>query len=147
MLSLAPHTETFAVPWSPPAWMKANDRLDDLGHQGTLLGSSYGPLASYFVKVLQSYAQAGVPIDAIAPENEPRAASAFPAMYFPETNEAQWLAQNLAPALAAAQSQPQGLRGGHQLAARELRGRPGRGPGAQPPERDRVALLRRAFPP
>lgn len=102
MLALAPGTETFAVPWSPPAWMKANDRLDDLGHQGTLLSSSYGPLAGYFVKFLQSYAQHGVPIDAIAPENEPRAASAFPAMYFPEPAEAQWISQNLAPALAAA---------------------------------------------
>jgi O-glycosyl hydrolase len=106
MLSMAPNTETFAVPWSPPAWMKANDRLDDLGHQGTLLSSSYGTLASYFVKVLQSYAQAGIPIYAIAPENEPRASSAFPSMYFPETNEAQWLTQNLAPALAAAHLTP-----------------------------------------
>jgi glucosylceramidase len=106
MLALAPHAETFAVPWSPPAWMKANDRLDDLGHQGTLLGSSYAPLASYFVKVLESYAQQGVPIYAIAPENEPRAASAFPAMYFPEPDEAQWLSQYLGPALAAAHLSP-----------------------------------------
>jgi glucosylceramidase len=106
MLALAPHTETFAVPWSPPAWMKANDRLDDLGHKGTLLASSYAPLASYFVKVLQSYAAHGVPINAIAPENEPRAASAFPAMYFPEPNEQQWLTQNLAPALTAAHLSP-----------------------------------------
>jgi O-glycosyl hydrolase len=86
--------------------MKANDRLDDLGHQGTLLGSSYGPLANYFVKVLESYAQHGVPINAVAPENEPRAASSFPAMYFPETNEAQWLSENLGPALAAARLRP-----------------------------------------
>jgi glucosylceramidase len=106
MLALAPHTETFAVPWSPPGWMKANDRLDDLGHRGTLLASSYAPLAGYFVKVLQSYAAHGVPINAIAPENEPRAASAFPAMYFPEPNEEQWLVQNLAPALAAAHLSP-----------------------------------------
>jgi glucosylceramidase len=106
MLAVAPNTETFAVPWSPPAWMKTNGRLDDLNHQGTLLASSYGPLANYFVRVLQSYAAHGVPINAVAPENEPRAASAFPAMYFPEPNEAQWLSQNLAPALAAAHFSP-----------------------------------------
>jgi glucosylceramidase len=106
MLALAPQTETFAVPWSAPGWMKANDALDDLRHKGTLLGSSYAPLANYFVRVLQSYAQHGVPIDAIAPENEPRAASSFPAMYFPEANEAQWLSQNLAPTLTAAHLTP-----------------------------------------
>ena len=106
MLALAPHTETFAVPWSPPAWMKANDQLNDLNHRGTLLPQSYATLANYFVNFLQSYAAQGVPINAIAPENEPRAASDFPAMYFPEPNEAQWLAQNLAPALAAAHLSP-----------------------------------------
>jgi glucosylceramidase len=106
MLALAPGTETFAVPWSPPGWMKANDSLDDLQHRGSLLAGAYSTLASYFVKVLQAYAQAGVPIDAVAPENEPRAASAFPAMYFPEPNEAQWIASDLAPALQAAHLNP-----------------------------------------
>ncbi len=106
MLSLAPHTETFAVPWSPPGWMKANDQLSDLQHRGTLLSADYETLATYFVKVLQSYAGQGVPLDAVAPENEPRAASAFPAMSFPEPNEAQWITQNLAPALAAAHLTP-----------------------------------------
>ncbi len=106
MLTLAPHTETFAVPWSPPAWMKANGQLNDVGHRGTLLPQYYGTLANYFVKFLESYAAQGVPINAIAPENEPRAGSSFPAMYFPEPSEAQWLAQNLAPALAAAHLSP-----------------------------------------
>ncbi|HEY5189976.1 MAG TPA: glycoside hydrolase family 30 beta sandwich domain-containing protein [Solirubrobacteraceae bacterium] len=106
MLAVAPHEETFAVPWSPPGWMKANDALNDLHHRGTLLPGDYGPLAGYFVRFLQDYAQQGVPISSIAPENEPRAASAFPALNFPEPSEAQWLTANLKPALAAAGLHP-----------------------------------------
>ncbi|MGH2866157.1 MAG: glycoside hydrolase family 30 beta sandwich domain-containing protein [Solirubrobacteraceae bacterium] len=106
MLAAAPHVETFAVPWSPPGWMKANGSLDDLHHKGTLLPEAYGPLAAYFVRFLQAYAQQGVPISAVAPENEPRAASAFPSLNFPEPSEAQWLTANLRPALAAAGLHP-----------------------------------------
>ena len=106
MMATAPSTRTFAVPWSPPAWMKANDALNDLGHGGTLLASDYQALAAYFVKFIQAYAAQGVPIDAIAPENEPRATSAFPAMYFPESSEDQWLTGDLAPALQAANLHP-----------------------------------------
>ncbi|MDQ6836612.1 MAG: hypothetical protein M3016_10550 [Actinomycetota bacterium] len=106
MLALSPHTETFAVPWSPPGWMKANHALDDLGHRGTLLPSAYQPLAHYFVRFLQAYAQQGVPVQAVAPENEPRSASPFPAMYFPQPDEARFISGYLAPALAAAGLHP-----------------------------------------
>lgn len=106
MLAVAPHEETFAVPWSPPGWMKANGSLDDRHHRGTLLPNAYGPLAAYFVRFLRAYAQQGVPISAIAPENEPRAAAAFPALNFPEPREARWLTANLKPALAAAGLHP-----------------------------------------
>ncbi len=106
MLAIAPHEKTFAVPWSPPGWMKANGSLDDRHHQGTLLPKAYGPLAAYFVRFLQAYAQQGVPISAVAPENEPRAASAFPALNFPEVSEARWLTANLKPALALAGLHP-----------------------------------------
>jgi O-glycosyl hydrolase len=106
VLAAAPREETFAVPWSPPGWMKANDSLNDLKHRGTLLPSAYAPLASYFVRFLEAYTQQGVPISAIAPENEPRAASAFPALNFPEPTEAKWLTEDLKPALAAADLHP-----------------------------------------
>lgn len=102
MLAANPQTEIFGVPWSPPTWMKANAAFDDSGGHGTLLAAAYQPLANYFVKFLQAYARAGVPVSAIAPENEPDAGSAFPAMSFPESDEARWITQDLGPALAAA---------------------------------------------
>ena len=70
--SINPGLEILANPWSPPAWMKANDSLDNVNDQGTLLSSSYRPLANYFVKIIQAYQSDGVTINAITPQNEPR---------------------------------------------------------------------------
>ena len=102
MLAINPQTEIFAVPWSAPAWMKANQALDNIGHKGTLLPSAYQGFADYFVKFIQGYAAQGVPIADIAPENEPNAPPPYPGMELPEQTQAQWIASNLAPALQAA---------------------------------------------
>jgi len=105
MLSVNPQTEVFAVPWTPPAWMKANNALHNLGHHGTLLPAAYGPLANYFVKFIEAYGADGVPISAIAPENEPHSPAPFPGMELPEPTEAQFITQYLQPALRAAHVQ------------------------------------------
>ena len=58
---------TLANPWTPPAWMKANDPLDNVGLSGTVLPQYYPALAGYFAKFIQDYQEQGVPIDAITP--------------------------------------------------------------------------------
>ncbi|MBV9804688.1 MAG: hypothetical protein JO130_15915, partial [Solirubrobacterales bacterium] len=101
-LSINPGLEILANPWSPPGWMKSNDSLGNQNDSGTLIGSDYQPLADYFVKVIQAYAAQGVPIDAITPQNEPRttgSGTSYPGLTFPESDEAQFIAQDLAPAL------------------------------------------------
>jgi glucosylceramidase len=108
-LSINPGLELFANPWSPPAWMKSNDSLDNPSGNGTLLTSDYGPFANYIVKFIQAYQSEGVPIAAIAPENEPSSGQVgtnYPGMTFPEPDEAQFIAQNLAPALQDAGLHP-----------------------------------------
>jgi glucosylceramidase len=86
--------------------MKANDSLDNTNDAGTLDSGAYGPLASYFVKVIQAYHDNGVSIDAITPQNEPRtppgAGTSYPGLTLPEGDEASLISANLAPALAAA---------------------------------------------
>ncbi len=104
-LAVNPGLEILANPWSPPAWMKANDSLDNVNDAGTLLTSAYGPLANYFVKFIQAYESDGVPIDAITPQNEPRTTGAgtpYPGLTLPEPDEAQFISQDLQPALTAA---------------------------------------------
>jgi O-glycosyl hydrolase len=105
-LALNPGLKLMANPWSPPGWMKANGQMNNTNHAGTLLASSYGPLAQYFVKFLQGYAAQGVPIYAITPQNEPTFPSAYPGMEFSEQNEASFVANNLGPALAQANLSP-----------------------------------------
>jgi len=105
-LALNPGLKLMANPWSPPGWMKANGQMNNVNNAGTLLSSSYGPLAQYFVKFLQGYAAQGVPIFAITPQNEPSFATAYPGMSFSEQNEAGFVANNLGPALAQASLSP-----------------------------------------
>lgn len=107
--ALNPNIKFMANPWSPPGWMKANGQMNNSNHTGTLLSSSYGPLAQYFVKFLQGYAAQGVPVYAITPQNEPSYATAYPGMEFSEQSEASFVANNLGPALAQANLSPKVL--------------------------------------
>ncbi len=99
-------TEFLASPWTPPAWMKANHALSNQADRGTLRKSAFGPWARYFVAFLKAYAAAGVPIEAITPQNEPGTPTLYPGLDLPADTEAAWIARNLAPALAAAGLHP-----------------------------------------
>ena len=98
-----PHTLLLASPWSPPAWMKENDLLSNGGSDvGTLLPSAYAPLAQYFVKFLQAYRAAGVPIWGVTPQNEPGQSTNYPGMNLDAAAETAFVTSNLVPALRGA---------------------------------------------
>ena len=98
-LVLNPHLKIIATPWSPPGWMKTTDSL--VG--GTLLPSAYGPLAQYFVKFVQAYKAAGVPIYAVTMQNEPlNIPKDYPGMGMSATEQAAFLRDYLGPAFRAA---------------------------------------------
>ena len=65
--ALNPQLVVMATPWSPPGWMKTSGSL--IG--GSLLASAYAPFANYFVKYIQAYQAAGIPIDYVSLQNEP----------------------------------------------------------------------------
>lgn len=65
-LATNPELFYFSSPWTPPAWMKDNDSL--LG--GAMIDTYMPAYANYFVKFLQGYAAAGVPIRAVTVQNE-----------------------------------------------------------------------------
>jgi glucosylceramidase len=64
---LNPQLKTMATPWSPPGWMKDSGSM--IG--GSLLTASYDAFANYFVRYIQAYQAAGIPIDYISLQNEP----------------------------------------------------------------------------
>jgi len=97
-LRLNPKTKVIGTPWSPPAWMKTNKSL--IG--GRLIDDPriYAAYAQYFVRYVQAYRTAGVPIYAVAVQNEPqnRHPSGYPGMDLPVAQEAK-LINALGPAL------------------------------------------------
>lgn len=100
--ALNPSMKLFANNWSPPAWMKTTNTMLGQGN-GTLRSDMYDPLAQYYVKFLQEYRAKGVNVWGITPQNEPTISpSTYSAMLWPAGNEANFIANNLAPALQQA---------------------------------------------
>ncbi|MDR6688259.1 O-glycosyl hydrolase [Arthrobacter sp. 1088] len=75
-LALNPDLKVTSTPWSPPGWMKTSGSM--IG--GTLLDQYSPALANYFVKYIQAYGKAGVPISYVTPQNEPLNAPSWPGM-------------------------------------------------------------------
>jgi glucosylceramidase len=94
-LAVNPKLKIIASPWSPPGWMKTSGSM--IG--GTLLPSSFAPLARYFVRFVQSYEAAGVPIFGVTPQNEPRNIPAdYPGMGMTAEEQASFVREHLGPA-------------------------------------------------
>ena len=87
-LALNPRLKVIGSPWSPPAWMKTNRSL--IG--GRLIDDPriYAAYARYFVKFVEGYERAGVPVYAVTVQNEPqnRNPSGYPGMDLPVAQEA-----------------------------------------------------------
>ncbi|HEU4424657.1 MAG TPA: glucan endo-1,6-beta-glucosidase, partial [Pilimelia sp.] len=98
---LNPQLRVMASPWSPPAWMKTSGSL--IG--GRLIDDPriYAAYALYFVKFIQAYSRAGVPIDAVTVQNEPqnRHPRGYPGMDLPVAQQRK-LIRVLGPALRTA---------------------------------------------
>ena len=84
-LSLNPSIKILATPWSPPGWMKTSDSMVE----GTLKSEYTSALADYFVKFIQAYRKAGVPISYISPQNEPMGTPSWPGMFLSAYQESQ----------------------------------------------------------
>jgi glucosylceramidase len=105
-LALNPELEILANPWSPPAWMKTNGYMTNCGNGGHFKSQYNAALARYFVKFIQAYQQAGVPIHAITPQNEPGQQTNYPGMNWTSAEEATFIRGSLGPQLAAAGLHP-----------------------------------------
>lgn len=88
-LSLNPSIKIMATPWSPPGWMKTSDNM--IG--GTLKDKYSRTLAHYFVKFIQAYGRAGVPVHYVTPQNEPLNAPTWPGMALTPAQETKLVAQ------------------------------------------------------
>jgi glucosylceramidase len=101
-LKLNPSAQIIATPWTPPRFMKSNNNFDNTNNTGTLLPTMYGPLANYFAMFVRAYTRANVPVAAITPQNEPGQGTWYPGLNLPASDEANFIANFLKPALRAA---------------------------------------------
>ncbi|HWU76848.1 MAG TPA: glycoside hydrolase family 30 beta sandwich domain-containing protein [Rhodanobacter sp.] len=98
VLSVNPHLQIVASPWSAPAWMKTSTNL--IG--GTLLEPYESAYAQYLVKYVDAYRSYGIPIFALTVQNEPGFEPAtYPGMALSAAQRARVIAQYLGPALAS----------------------------------------------
>ncbi|BFH59958.1 glycoside hydrolase family 30 protein [Paenibacillus azoreducens] len=98
-LSINPAIKVMASPWSPPGWMKTS------GHMitGKLRPACYGVYAQYFVKFVQAYEAAGIPIYAVSIQNEPGyEPKEYPGMLMTPQEEAEFIRNHLGPAFEKA---------------------------------------------
>ena len=99
ILAVNPDLKVIGSPWSPPGWMKTSQSMV----QGALASSAYPAFAKYFVKYIQAYGQAGVPIYAITMQNEPlNIPGNYPGMGMTAVEQAAFLRENLGPAFREA---------------------------------------------
>jgi glucosylceramidase len=87
----------FASPWSPPAWMKTNGKMND---GGKLRPECRNAWALYFAKYIKAYMAAGIPIWAVSVQNEPDAHQRWDSCLYSNTEERDFLKFYLGPTLA-----------------------------------------------
>jgi hypothetical protein len=75
-LDFRPDLRLWAIPWSPPAWMKTNGSLDDgsIRDEPQVLEA----YALYFARYVEAYGDAGFEIEAIAIQNDPSFGGDYP---------------------------------------------------------------------
>ena len=98
--ALRPDVFVFAAPWSPPGWMKTSGMMIS----GNLKDEFMPALANYFVKYVRGYADRGIAIDAVSPQNETMCDTKgqYPCCTYPAEQEGAFVRDHLSPALRKA---------------------------------------------
>ena len=86
----------YASPWSPPAWMKDNNNVLN---GGKLKADCYSVWAQHYVKFIQAYEAAEIPIWGITVQNEPMATQRWESCIYTDTEERDFIKNYLGPAL------------------------------------------------
>ncbi|HEX8427121.1 glycoside hydrolase family 30 protein [Hymenobacter sp.] len=90
---------TYVSPWSPPAWMKDNQSMLQ---GGKLLPEYRQAWADYFVRFIQAYEKAGIPIWGLSVQNEPMAKQKWESCLFTAEEERDFVKGYLGPTLKKA---------------------------------------------
>ena len=105
ILTYNPNLKVMGSPWSCPRWMKVSD-INTKGAYNSWVGGYLNPdyyqdYATYFVKWIQGFEQAGVPVTSVTVENEPLNWGNSMSLYMPWQQERDFVKTALGPAFAA----------------------------------------------
>lgn len=98
ILKIAPDIKIMSSPWSPPPWMKSNQKSAG----GSLKPEFYEAYAKYFVKYIQGMKAEGIRIDAVTVQNEPLHAGNNPSLLMQPKEQAEFIGDHLGPAFKKA---------------------------------------------
>jgi glucosylceramidase len=102
-LAINPNIELWGSPWTPPAWMKENgnsnssDGNPDDGGNMSSNAQMLQAFALYQAKWVQAYADLGMTISVIMPQNEPNYIPTYPSCLWATDLYDQFVAQYLGP--------------------------------------------------
>jgi len=111
-----PGLRFWAVPWTPPVWMKTGYKTDSAaGNGGPAVKPSYfdggtmksddailSAYAQYLVKFVQAYKGEGIDVEAIAPQDEPAFDQNYPSCVWDDATYTRFVGGFLGPALTSA---------------------------------------------
>lgn len=85
----------FASPWSPPAWMKTNGKMDK---GGFLRADCRQVWADYTARYLQAFEKEGIPIWGVTVQNEAKAEQGWESCHYEAGEERDFVTGFLKPA-------------------------------------------------
>lgn len=106
-----PDIRFWAIPWTPPVWMKTGYTGDaDSGvilerpsyYDGGTMKDDEETLtahAQYFVKFIEAYGEQGIDVDLVAPQGEPGYEMTYPSCYWDKGTYTDFIGRYLGPAL------------------------------------------------
>ena len=107
--AVKPGLRFWASPWTPPTWMKSSPYQTPgspvNAFDGGTMKSDDAILkahALYFVKFVQAYAEQGIKIEYVAPQNEPNYSQNYPSAIWSASTFTTFIGKYLGPALASA---------------------------------------------
>jgi len=98
----------WASPWTPPTWMKQGPfspgNAPSPFDGGTMKSddAAMAALAQYLIRFVQAYADQGIRVEAISPQNEPNYTGTYPTCGWSPAIYTRFIGQHLGPAVARA---------------------------------------------
>lgn len=106
--AVRPDLRFWASPWTPPTWMKSSPYQTPGNPVNAFDGgsmksddSTLKAHALYFVKFIKAYAEQGIKIDYVAPQNEPNYSQNYPSAIWSPSTFTTFIGKYLGPTLAS----------------------------------------------